>query len=409
LVLSLDKLARLPSAFRSKSPGLAEDVQAFLMELWSPDRPEQVLVPEALAAAPRDGSNAKDSQVAPTVETLTRLAGQMVAVVEAGGGEVRLAGASQPLPSDFAPVVILDASGRVRSTYRLWEESLGSLRRLPSAANDYSRLRVHLWERRVGKGALQKPGNVEDVVKAIAEAIAEDETNDGWLIVSHKDGPLEDLLRKAVTPDAEHQLHFLTWGMHHGTNVYSHCRKVVLVGPLNYGASGYRSLAAACGCPDPNEAVELELRKGEYRHNVLQALTRASVRRNKHGKVATCTAYVIASPNVGMAHLLPEVFPGCTIERWAPNVPEVGGRAGQLIALLDDAKTRNVGSVTKKELCEVLNLEGPNLTRLLKHSDVLRHMEHRGYRNERSVIIIPPGFEPYPGEGFTIDLLDDLD
>jgi hypothetical protein len=154
----MDQLARVLSAVRNKSPEFAAQIQALITELWAPDRAERLVVPEGLAEVPRYARHLKDNQVAEAIETLRSLAGQAVAVVEAGSGDVRIAGASEALPSDFAPAIILDASGRVRSTYCLWQRAGGPLRHLPSATKDYSNLRVHVWERAVGKTALPTRG-----------------------------------------------------------------------------------------------------------------------------------------------------------------------------------------------------------------------------------------------------------
>ncbi|WP_121120060.1 hypothetical protein [Croceibacterium ferulae] len=276
---------------------------------------------------------------------------------------------------------------------------------VPAAAKNYSNLRVHLWQRSVGKEALNKPGASDAIVEALATIIDEDEGASDWLVVSYKSHSVEDMLRKALKANNGERLNFLTWGMHHGTNAYAHCRRVVLIGQLTYGTSGYRALAAACGV-SVEEDVGPDLMAGEYRHNLLQALTRAHVRRNENGVAGNCQAYVIASKNVGAFDLLSEVFPGCMIERWAPDAPEVCGRAGQLIALLEDGFTNKVKRIAKKDLAAALNMKGPNLSRLLGESDVVIYLAERHLRSEHLAIVYPELFEPYPGGGFTIDQLD---
>jgi hypothetical protein len=408
LVLSMDQLTRVASALRSKSPELSVQAQAVVADLWATERPDWIVVPEGLAKIPRHMRHSKDTQVAEAIETLRDLAGQTVTVVDGGEGNISIAGASQPLPSDFSPVIILDASGRVRSTYRVWEEAGGPLRRLPSATKDYSALRVHLWERSVGQLAMGTPGAIEDIAKALAEVIDGDAISD-WLIVSYKAHPVEKPLRDALKLDPGYRLHFLTWGMHHATNEFVHCKRVVLIGQLIYDTTGYRALAAACGST-AEEVVGSELRAGEYRHHLLQALTRGSVRETRNGVAANCRAYLIASPNVEAYHRLLEVFPGCTIERWAPDVPEVGGRAGQLIALLEDGFAQKVKQLAKKDLLAALNMKAPNLARLLREPQIILYMARRHLWVDHSAIVFPPGFSPYPGGGFTLDQLevDDL-
>ena len=239
-------------------------------------------------------------------------------------------------------------------------------------------------------------------MKAVADLIEEEDGHSDWLIVSYKTSSVEEMLRAALKADTRARLHFLTWGMHHGTNAFAHCRRVVLIGQLNYGTSGYRALAAACGFA-AEEEVGSELMAGEYRHNLLQALTRASVRHSRNGLAGSCHAYLITSSNVRAYDLLSEVFPGCTLERWSPLVPEVGGRPGELIALLEEGFRQKVTRIAKKDLRIILNMQRPNLSAVLRDPRVVLYMAKRHLRMEHSAIVFPPGFEPYPGEGFTID------
>ncbi len=403
LVIKADELGRLPHALRRKSPEHAEAAQALTMQLWSPEKGRRVLIPQVFEKLPEGMSRSQDTAFSKTLDTLSRVAGQELEAITAGD-EVHLAGASRPLPSDFAPIVILDASGRVRSTYRLWEKAGGPLLRLPIATNDYSRLRVHLWERNVGKTAT----NVfEDVAEALGELIEEDQGDDHWLVVSYKDHLIEPLLPKALKAVKEGQLHFLTWGMHHGTNAFSRCRKVVLIGQLSYGQSGYRALAVACGASDPDDDTMEELRRGEYRHNLLQALTRASVRQSRYGRAGICSAYVVASKNLGMVDAVRQTFPGCLLERWSPDEPEVGGKVGELISLLQVARQQRVRQVSKKELCEALGMQASNFSRLVGHRQFSLWMDRNQVSMQARYFLIHGLFDPYPGDEFTIDELDD--
>ena len=55
------------------------------------------------------------------------------------------------LPVDLAPMVILDASARVRYTYKLWSKHRGNLEFLKPASKDYSSLSIHLWSKGAGR------------------------------------------------------------------------------------------------------------------------------------------------------------------------------------------------------------------------------------------------------------------
>src|SRR3546814_4443071 len=77
---------------------------------------------------------------------LQGLAGRQAVTVNGGSKGLYLSGGGSPLPEDFAPALILDASGRVRETYKAME-AIGLLLRLPATPTDYSRLTLHHWDR----------------------------------------------------------------------------------------------------------------------------------------------------------------------------------------------------------------------------------------------------------------------
>lgn len=407
LVVHADEIAALPLVLRKAFPQLADTAHHLNGRIYSSEAGQRLTIPAEFGELPDGIRSIRNAKAIETLEALSRLAGQELEPVAIGDGIAELAGAATPLPEDFAPVVILDASGRVRSTYRVWEQTGGPLRRLPEVTKDYGNLRVYLWERRVGKAPLKLPGTVEEVVTAISDLIEEDRTDDQWLIISYKEPSIERQVREALRSDVNTRMHFLTWGMHHGTNEFKDCRKVVLVGQMSYGAGGYRALASACGASDPDKATLAELERGEYRHHLLQALTRASVRYNRHGQSGTCTAYIIASPNLGIHDAIAQAFPGCAVERWCPDEKDLGGKVGKLIKLLQSARNQGMRRITKKELRDALGIAAPNFSRLLGHREVTSWLDQNQVRVGQRELILRPTFEPWPGEGSTIDPLDE--
>lgn len=406
LVIKSDAIGSLPGVLNDKWRTLSMVVRSFLTTVWDAAHGDQITVPAELVELPT--LPGRRDAVATTLSDLSRLAGRQATAILSSAGDIHLAGSSPPLPDDFAPVVILDASGRVRSTYEVWEREVGTLRRLPAAANDYDRLRVNLWERPVGQSSFRLPGTMSEVVDAVAEAINDDDRQEDWLIVSYKAHPVKDALCDAVSEEARPRLHFLTWGNHHGTNAFKHCRKVVLVGHLNYGPAGYVALASAAGLPPAvgAQGAERELKGGEYRHGYLQALTRASVRHSRNGEAAVCTAYVIASPNIGAKELLSQTFPGCTIEPWDPSLADTKTQAGRLIELLQQAARDRLVSIRKRELAAALGVKSPNLSALLQHPKVASYVERKGLKIAHYEISGWTRFKPLEGDGFKIEDLD---
>jgi hypothetical protein len=252
--------------------------------------------------------------------------------------------------------------------------------------------------------ALQKPGALEEVIQAVADAVARDCEHD-WLIVSYLITPLRERLAGLLKEGVVDKLHFLHWGDHHGTNEFAHCRNVVLVGQLTYGAPEYPALASACGVTPASRLEEAagELKDVEYSHNILQALTRASVRASLGGLAGTCNAFVIASPGTKARELIDQTFPGCSIDTWTPTWGEASGKAGQLIAILEEARhCRDPLRLPKKEVRAELGLNAQNFARLLGHHPAVTAFIRRHGINVRPRAIEFRGsaLGPYSGPGY---------
>ncbi|MDD2705992.1 MAG: hypothetical protein PHU07_11770 [Acidocella sp.] len=56
--------------------------------------------------------------------------------------------------------------------------------------------------------------------------------------------------------------------------------------------------------------------RGEYAHNIVQALCRGRVRKLDGDQCQPMNAYIIAAPQTGIAKPLPATFPGCTVQDW---------------------------------------------------------------------------------------------
>jgi hypothetical protein len=229
------------------------------------------------------------------------------------------------LPPDIRPLVVLDASGRVRQTYRDMEQA-GLLKPLRSAVKDYSPLTVHWWQRGGGKASFQAGG--DELAKGIAQTIAEKPDQD-WLVVHHKtSGRLRDVERgvRRLLPPMTGMVQFCTWGNHLGTNLYVDVANVILAGTLFMSPGHYVALTHLCkaqpmsqGLCDPDD-IKLTAR-GETADGVFQAICRGRVRKSDGDKCQPMDAYVIATPQSGMGEILSEAFPGATVVDWSPLGP----------------------------------------------------------------------------------------
>ena len=246
----------------------------------------------------------------------------------------------EALPADIKPIICLDASGRVKTSYAAWEESRGDLIRLPTAPKDYSALNCLVWSRGGSKSAFAD--NEQVLCEGVALAINERPGN--ILVVTHKPRPgrfdIERTVRAMVKGDQD-RIKFITWGNHTSTNEHANCHFVILAGTLFYRTSLIEGLARAAkgltsskGKIPREELREIEL--GEARHNILQAAARGAIRRCVGDKCPPAQLLIIASDRSGIPATLPDIFPGCSVKPWAPKVREPEGLAKQAVEYLTE-------------------------------------------------------------------------
>jgi hypothetical protein len=403
--LSLDQLGLLASPLRYRHGRFVEAVEELQDTLRQAKPGEIIEVPECLSAL---APSRPPVDIASVLKTLQMMAGSSALLVDGGSGARVLIGSTRSLPEDFVPAVILDASGRVRTTYDLWEQHRHTLRRLPSAQSDYSNLTVRLWKQASGKMALENPANRSRIADGIAQAINDADPAE-WLIVHYKGNrAIFDEVTALVENRALVRLHSLTWGQHHGTNDYADIPNVVIVGRQHYGEAGFHALgAAASGLPAdrlPELAVD-EVARGEFKHHLLQAVCRSSVRRSRDGKAGKCRAFIVTTGNPGTELQLEDTFPGCRLWPWRCVAAPMTGRRGQAADYLCEAfGNPKVDWVRKGDLCRDLGIDKRNLSDVIKHPDFKEFLGSElifaeGQRFVKQRI----SFDAYPGGGWEVD------
>lgn len=385
VALRLDTLLRLLEPLRPVAPSIAERLATFIAEADNAAAGSEITAPMAFAEV-RD-ITVLEGELKDRWATLRVLADQKLIVTKSNLYGVELVASQDALPEDFAPALILDASGRVRETYRVWEATSGDLVRLPSATNDYSNLTVHHWHEAASRSALIEPNHRDRVLKKVAELI-DASPSEEWLVVHHMakgDLDIERELRGRIEGDSS-RLSFLHWGNHHGTNAYRHIEKVIVLGPWSYPKSLYLGQFLASGGDSVASSTQRDppvqrIREGEHRHNLLQAICRTSVRNSSKGHCGKCEVYVIGKLGARGTALLTETFPGCEVLRWAPEGEVLRGQAKKLADELSERLRKpSVVSVSKAELGNAIGLKGSKgLAQVLKRPDVKRWMTVRGF------------------------------
>ncbi len=210
--------------------------------------------------------------------------------------------AVEVLPRDIAPLLILDASGRVKYTYDLWEMHRRTLRRLKSPRKRYPGLTIHHWKKGGSRTSVQaKPEPFIEAMSAVIGKELNSSSSSKWLVVTRKrkDGDRTDVWErlKASLP-SEHldRVSPITWGMHTATNAFADCTHAMLLGGLYLdrevleaqclAASGFyadEKMSALLKAPYVSLDVPCEdvwfQHIGEISHDLLQAACRISIRK----------------------------------------------------------------------------------------------------------------------------------
>lgn len=238
VTVRLDVLKALPETLRPIDPQAAEGLDALTAAVESTSDGKALKVPEVLSR-PTSALAALTGTQRDAWSNAVSLVGKDAMVLQDNRVGKVLVAASSPLPADFAPAIILDASGRVRETYRVMEESGYPLVRLPAAVTDYSRLALHHWDRASSRSALRDPSARKEILEAAAKVINANSDED-WLILHHQprqgETALEELKALVANPT---RLRFVNWGNHHGTNAHRMIRKVMVLSLWHLSEAAY--------------------------------------------------------------------------------------------------------------------------------------------------------------------------
>ncbi len=331
----MDKAAdRLEKWRRSLKPGVPTEVCSFMTK----EAVHQILA-----------LNDKDYMDEGTLlRSLFDLQGQGLAVRADYNGNAVLHYA-EVLPEDFAPFLITDASGELRTLYPYWHEGRCPITHLPSGEKFYDGLTIHHWDHASGRAEHRNNLKRIELVKAAASVFSHIPAGEEVLFVTRKHDPSkpyqtigkrdepkkgktgpkgEDMpcIWDLLTPEQRTRAHFTTWGLHAASNDYKDCKHVVLVGVLQTPRAVTAATLKAAGRMDVDEDLaETEVKdahKREAGHNILQAVGRIAVRYLLGDRCPSgLTAWMIFSAGGPMPiplEMVKRCFPGATIEKWEP-------------------------------------------------------------------------------------------
>lgn len=398
LTVSLDELRALPLDFRAPHRGFTNalddlikqiELSADGAQLATADLPSQFDVPirVALKAIGNNSANAK------TVQKLWHLFGRTVTVRKGWG--VVILDYRDTLPQDLKPVLVLDASARVRATYQLWSRHRGDLIRLSSAQKDYSGLTINVWSRSGGKDAFANDGGV--IADGVASTIRT-KPREEWLIIHHKptvDFDFEKMVRARLSSDPI-PVHFLTWGQHDATNKFASVSNVILAGTLFKPKPVYEALGRlAAALPSSSGLFEqtASVALGEHCHGVLQALCRGAVRGYRDGACPNTDAFIIASQGSGIPRSLSEMFPGAVVADWQPVPKQLRGQPERAFDYITGRIEDDPTSIVRfGDVADHLRIERKSLRLIRRRADLTSALDGQGIKEWEDEYGTPRGF-----------------
>ncbi|WP_025897482.1 hypothetical protein [Sneathiella glossodoripedis] len=324
---------------------LSEEIRKLSDEVLSKEKGEVILLPEfhelintsehQLLADIQEHSVSRDD-LCLVMSSLFFLSGKSVVIGSDGGrnGGVKIISYRETMPKDLAPLLVTDASGRVRYTYHLMKRDRGDILELPTSKKHYKNLTVCVWSRGGGKSSWIKHHSV--LTAGIVETIKK-EPERKWLIVHHLPKESGSASIPNIELEVSRQLpsdikvSYTTWGKHAASNDFRECDRVVLAGTLFYPRSHSESLTRLCSNKAPNKGKPTsddmgKLVLGESKHHILQAICRGKVRNSVFNDCGECKVFIIASAASGIRSALTMdrnqsydssyLFPFCTVEDW---------------------------------------------------------------------------------------------
>lgn len=337
VTLSTDDLSGLLGPVRRVSTSGAELVEDLWVAMSQAKRGSMLQFPDLTTTPLSAVSLPSTLDQSSRLDRLLSMSGRRVKLM-AGIGKERIAlDIRDALPRDLAPMLVLDASGRVRRTYQQWEKQKGGLVRLSLAAKGYRDLRVHVLDQGGGKDSWRRNG--EQLAREVA-TIIDSKPDEPWLVVHHKaDGTIDpvEMIKPYVMTNCD-RIRFLHYGRHQATNDFKDIPNVILAGTLFLPEVQVAGLAhSSTGLPLdvelPKEVLR-ETRLGEIGHVVVQSVGRGSSRACQDGECLSCDIYLIADKKSGIKEELKEWFPGCQLRTWTSVHRRLKGRVAKAVAFL---------------------------------------------------------------------------
>lgn len=323
-------------------------------------------------------------------DDLWLLSGKTVSVTKDAAGNTVL-DYEETLLADLKPILVLDASGRIRQTYAQWSKSRRGLVQLRYAAKNYRNLTPHVWRRAGSKDAWRR--DRDTLAGAVANEILR-EPRRKCLVVHPMinqnfkiDIPFE--VNSHLTAEAKQMVSYLHWGDHSASNDYRDVDKVILTTVMFREPSYYESMARLSSGLKSDQPLSKEahdsIRAGERADLVLQAVCRSAVRKPLGDGCYPCDLYIITHPKHGIEDMLPEIFPDCQeVRDWLPVARELRGRVKKAFKFIVGwFKTDPRGKLSFAKVRAHMNIRD----RGTFHNEIINHQDFEGALAKEGIVI----------------------
>lgn len=392
----LGKLGMLRGALPREANDLADDLFAVEGAARAVKETSYIAIPETFKT---HVASCNTKAAANVLKTLQAASGKEMLLTVSEDGHRSFVRPVSSLPDDLTPMIVLDASARVRQRYGLIAKSPVPLLELPKIIRDYRNLSIHVWERGSGKSSLSRQGVCTDIAKEVAHRINENKGGE-WLVIHYKQCPhIIDEIKSYVSQSVNAVIHSTHWGRHTSTNQFAHVDNVVLIGQPTYVEEEYRAQAyAAAGNYIADELLPnlQDMKQAEYQHHYLQAGCRGSIRIGW-----PCNLYVVVTPTKDTDGWLADVYPQATIIPWKlSRIPLTGRMESGLTYLRERFDDPHTTAVRKGDVSNHLNMTAQNFrTQVLRNSRFIEALQHEGF-DEKGWYFVrqPPTFDPCEGD-----------
>lgn len=254
------------------------------------------------------------------LELLWRISGQTVLIRKDRGTQL-IIDCVQSIPNDFPPCLILDASGRIKGTYKVQQRKLDNLKILPYSNKSYRNLSVEVWRRAGGRGIAK---DFKVIIPELVKIINTRPDNEEILFLLYQDQLeiLKESLRKNLPESTMKRISYCTWGQHTATNEFCNIQNIIALSAYQYPDPTYDAMTRAAGLMTVSKGVfptqdEINMvKKGEISSDFLQGVTRGKPRKSEGDTCPPCRLWLIAHPKTGLEKELPVIFPECTVTEW---------------------------------------------------------------------------------------------